>query len=116
MSGKCAVFKYPKITTKNEWADRADRMEMVLKILTGDTVGATTITVDHRRAHRAIKYFRQMAAGRKRGLTAEWNEMIQFCGRHHVDMNWLMEGDMTTMVLTLAMHTSSRDQPRLRIV
>jgi hypothetical protein len=100
------------------WSAIADRMQLIFETLTGDTHGAQSISVDYASVHRVLAYCRHMAEGGKEDLRPDgaWVEMIQFLYRHNQCMNWVMTGDPTRIILTLAMHTSSQRRPRLRVV
>ena len=113
-------MKYPKIKIpENDWSAIADRLEWIFNVLTGDTVGAQTISVDYRMANRAIAYCRRMAAGRRREdlrPNGAWEEMIQFLYCHNQCLGWVLFGDPTGIILRLAENTTSRMPPRLSVV
>ena len=96
----------------------ADRLEMILSILSGDTVGAQSISVDYVAFHRAIEFCRRESKRKRKRNSMpeeEW-EMIQLLGRHNQCLNWVYEGDPTAMILTLALGTSSQRPTQLCVV
>jgi hypothetical protein len=105
-------------TNSEDWSAIADRMQLIFETLIGDTHGATTVTVDYAAVHRVLAYCRHMAQGGKEDLRPDgaWVEMIEFLYRHNQCMNWVLTGDPKSMILELAMHTSSQRRPRLRVV
>src|SRR5262245_17171649 len=84
-----------------DYAEAADRLEVILDILTGNTVGAQSIKVDRDAAARAIAYCRWRAANGVHPIDAEYaacdeeTDMLQFISVHDLCASWVMQGDPT---------------------
>ena len=105
-----------------EWGAIGDRLELLFETLTADVVGAQDITVHYGEFHRLIKYCRDIESGKRRRrknlacATPEESAIWDLIRKHNICSSWVFEGEVRTMLLIMAEHTSSVGRPELRVV
>jgi hypothetical protein len=117
MSSPAKKFIETFLADDLDYGAAANRLEVIIDLMTDRDARmvAQTIKVDRAAAARAIDYLRRCSAGAEPDGDEEaliWD----FLGAHNLSMPWVMTGDPTSMITTLAEGTNSQRPPQLRVV
>jgi hypothetical protein len=117
-----ARTKRKRTKDQREWGAIGNRLELLFETLTTNVVGTQDITVHYGEFNRLIKYCRDIESGKRRrrknlcSATPEESAIMDLIHKHNICINWVFWGDVRTMLLIAAEHTSSVIRPELRIV